>query len=169
MDGLGRGFGFLAALMFPSGVEDVVMGVKPAPEVDIERGVGRGGAREGEEAGGELGNASGDDGDGEPNGLSESKSSAPGGVEAGDAMMNSWGRGSNRLKEEKRRKGSGKRADKDGEGKRVRSGTVEEGIERSRTGWLSSDGRTPGGDFQSTKRALKGVGVVAGRKVNCVT
>lgn len=93
MDGLGRGFGFLAALMFPSGVEDVVMGVNPAPEVDMERGAGRGGAREGERAGGELGKAPGDDGDGEPNGLSESKSSAPGGVEAGDAMVNSWGEG----------------------------------------------------------------------------
>jgi hypothetical protein len=73
VEALGRGF--LAALMFPSGVEDGVMLAVVSPDVETVRMVGRGGSRAVglSEAGG-----------GDSRGLSESKSSS--GVEAVDAI-----------------------------------------------------------------------------------
>lgn len=70
------GRGFRAAFMFPSGVDEVVMDAAVAPDVDMERTLGRGGSSPcGGEALGE-----GMSGDGELRGASESKSSS--GVEA---------------------------------------------------------------------------------------
>lgn len=77
--------GFLAALMLPSGVDDCVM-FAVAAVVDMERGRGRPSVGE---AGARLGLPStpavGEEGEGEPKGLSESKSSV--GVEAAEAIV----------------------------------------------------------------------------------
>ena len=76
--------GFRAALMLPSGVDDGVI-LAVAADVETERGVGRPCVgEEGARLGLASGEATGDDGEGEPKGLSESKSSL--GVEAAEAM-----------------------------------------------------------------------------------
>ena len=79
------GRGFLAALMLPSGVDDGVM-FAVAPVVDTERAGGRPSVGD---VGARLGLpsvvAAGEEGEGEPKGLSESKSSL--GVEAAEAIV----------------------------------------------------------------------------------
>lgn len=88
MVGAFGGRGFLAALMFPSGVEEVVI-FAVAPDVDIERGAGRAWSREvlGEALGliSEGTGGDGEEGEGESKGESESKSSP--GVEGAAAMV----------------------------------------------------------------------------------
>lgn len=84
MVGGALGRGFLAALILPRGVEDDVM-LAVAP-VDTERGGGRLPVGE---VGARLGlaswSAAGDEGEGEPKGPSESKSSL--GVDAAESMV----------------------------------------------------------------------------------
>lgn len=81
---VGRG-GFLAALMLPRGVEEKVMLVVVAPEVEAERTGGRLGERsEGGDSEVGLEDFGGEDGEGVSKGVSESISAS--GVEAVDAI-----------------------------------------------------------------------------------
>lgn len=85
MVGAFGGRGFLAALILPSGVDEGVMPAV-APPVDIERTAGRSADKcVGEALATGLDGAGGEEGDGESNGVSESKSAS--GVEAVDAMV----------------------------------------------------------------------------------
>jgi len=91
VDAFGRGF--LAALIFPSGVEDEVM-VAVAPEVDKDRGEGRDISNDavGEGLGLTPGAPAGSKGEvaGDSKGPSESKPSL--GVDAAEAMVHCSGR-----------------------------------------------------------------------------